>query len=139
MAFIWMLSMAVTYHYIPLHIIQALQTAVIPIIVVSKVSRNFSACIYSILEHSNFGKLPQQVNRSTGSDFGVFASCRHCGPYFYVDSRDRRPVGYFLVRLCRRSQRYHLPSDVYLLELGCQESGQSKETQLKNHLSNYGD
>ncbi|KAI6191392.1 Mannose-P-dolichol utilization defect 1 protein-like protein [Aphelenchoides bicaudatus] len=36
MAFIWMLSMSVTYHYIPFHIIQALQTGVIPLIVVSK-------------------------------------------------------------------------------------------------------
>jgi len=36
MAFVWMLTMAVTYHYIPFRIIQALQTAVIPLIVVSK-------------------------------------------------------------------------------------------------------
>jgi hypothetical protein len=37
MAFIWMLSTAVIYHHIPFYVIQTLQTAVIPLITVSKV------------------------------------------------------------------------------------------------------
>ncbi|KAI6243838.1 Mannose-P-dolichol utilization defect 1 protein-like protein [Aphelenchoides fujianensis] len=36
MAFIWMISMAVTYHYVPFEVIQALQTAVIPITIAAK-------------------------------------------------------------------------------------------------------
>ncbi|KAI6205819.1 Mannose-P-dolichol utilization defect 1 protein-like protein [Aphelenchoides besseyi] len=44
MAFIWMLSTAVAYHVVPFYMIQALQTAVIPITIASKgiqISTNF--------------------------------------------------------------------------------------------------
>lgn len=129
MAFVWMLSMAVTYHYVPFYIIQALQTAVIPLIIVSKVG---CFVVFSPLlsGHSNRNQLPKQIYRPAGVHIRLFTIRWMCCPNLHFDPGDWRSTCNSV--FCRRCcfERDYLPPNALVLEFGREEDIQRKKAQL---------